>query len=249
LFILNVGSVVNGAFDATAEYSLEIGLAFIVFGILCGFFGKKLVKPVSFLTGFLVGGGLSLSVAVLKLKNSQFSQVLDPLNMLVLAGTGGTVLGVLMFAFYKFIIYSILGGFIALISTMLVWEFASRPEILQYIIGPASFIIGTFLASLLPTFSTIVVTSGLGSYLLSVGIDCIIKSGFNHIFAFGFGYSWSDVGASTSDEVFGLLAFWIIMFLWMGIRQLFAKVPHEGKDGKYKIKNNGFVNGTEVMDA
>lgn len=244
-----IGSIVNGAFDSTAEYSLEIGIAFIIFGILCGFFGKKLVKPVSFLTGFLVGAGLSLSVTVLKLKSSSFSRALDPVKILVISGAGGTVFGVLMLAFYKFIIYSILGGFVSLISTMLVWEYANRPDILQYPVASAAFIIGTFLASLIPTFSTIVVTSGLGSYLLSVGIDCIIKSGFNHIFAFGFGYSWSDVGASTSDEVFGLLAFWIIMFLWMGIRQLFTKVPHEGKDGKYKVKNNNSANGKEFVDA
>ena len=239
----------NGTFDATSEYSLEIGLAFIIFGILCGFFGRKLVKPVSFLTGFLVGAGLSLSVTILKLRSTKFPQVvLDPVKILLIAGAGGTVVGVLMFAFYKMIIYSILGGFISLMSTMLIWEYAIRPEILQYPIASASFVIGAFLASFLPTFSTVVVTSGLGSYLLSVGIDCIIKSGFNHIFAFGFGYSWSEVGASTSDEVFGLLAFWIIMFLWMGIRQLFMKTPPGGKDGKYKLKNN-IENGKEVVEA
>lgn len=239
----------NGAFDATSEYSLEIGITLIIFGILCGFFGRKLVKPVSFLTGFLVGAGLSLSVTVLNLKNMKIHQIaLDPVKILVIACTGGTVVGVLMFAFYKMIIYSILGGFISLVSTMLIWEYANRPEILQYPIASASFVIGTFLASLLPTFSTVVVTSGLGSYLLSIGIDCIIKSGFNHIFAFGFGYSWSEVGASTSDEVFGLLAFWIIMFLWMGIRQLFTKTPQGGKDGKYKLKNN-IENGKEVVEA
>jgi hypothetical protein len=178
-------------------------------------------------------------VTVLKLRSAKFSHnALDPVKILVISGAGGTVFGVLMYAFYKLIIYSILGGFISLISTMLVWEFAKRPEILQYPIASVSFVIGTFFASLLSTFSTVVVTSGLGSYLLSVGIDCIIKSGFNHIFAFGFGYSWSEVGASTSDEVFGLLAFWIIMFLWMGIRQLFMKTPQGGKDGKYKVKNN-----------
>lgn len=241
--------MVNGAFDATSEYSLEIGLAFIIFGILCGFFGRKLVKPVSFLTGFIVGAGLSLSVTVLQLRNTKFSKTaLDPLKILAIAGAGGTVFGVLMFAFYKLIIYSILGGFISLISTMLVWEFSNRPEILQYPVASALFVIGTFLASLLPTFSTIVVTSGLGSYLLSVGIDCIIKSGFNHIFAFGFGYSWSEVGASTSDEVFGLLAFWIVMFLWMGIRQLFMKTPQGGKDGKYKL-NNKIENRKEVAES
>lgn len=228
--------MVDGAFDATAQYSLEIGISLIIFGILCGFFGRKLVKPVSFLTGFLVGAGLSLGFTVLKLKS--VAKSLDPLKMVAIASAGGTVLGVLMFAFYKMIVYSILGGFISLISALFVWEFASRPEIAQYPVASAAFVIGTFVASLIPTFSTIVVTSGLGSFLLTVGIDCIIKSGFNHIFAFGFGYSWDEVGASTSDEIFGLLAFWIVMFLWMGIRQLFAKVPIDGKDGKFKVKKN-----------
>lgn len=202
----------------------------------------------SILTGFLVGAGLSLGFTVLKLKSTSFSRSLDPLKMLVIACAGGTVMGVLMFAFYKMIIFGILGGFISFISTFFVWEFAKKPEIVQYPVATATFIIGTYLASLIPSFSTIVVTSGLGSYLLTVGIDCIIKSGFNHIFAFGFGYSWDEVGASTSDEVFGLMAFWIVMFLWMGIRQLFAKVPIDEKDGKFKVKKNS-VTGKEFVEA
>ena len=245
----HLGSLVDGAFDATSNYSFEIGVSLIIFGILCGFFGRRLVKPVSFLTGFLVGAGLSLSIAVVQLKRhvSSFSHSLDFSKILVIAGAGGTVMGVLMFAFYRLIIYGIMGGFISFICTMVAWEFSAKAHILQYPVASAAFVIGAFLASLLPTFSTIVVTSGLGSYLLSVGIDCILKSGFNHIFAFGFGYKWSQVGSNTSDEVFGLLAFWIILFLWMGIRQLFSKVPTSGKGGKYKVKNNQ-VNSGEILE-
>lgn len=242
------GSFVDGAFDATSKYSLEIGVALIVLGILCGFFGKKLVKPVSFLTGFLVGAGLSLTMAVLHWKNNVSSNSMDLTKILVIAGAGGTVMGVLMFAFYRLIIYGILGGFVSFICTMVTWEFSNQAHILQYPIASAAFIVGTFIASLLSTFSTIVVTSGLGSYLLSVGIDCILKSGFNHIFAFGFGYKWSQVGASTSDEVFSLLAFWIILFLWMGIRQLFSKTPTTGKNGKIIVKNNQ-INSREILDS
>ena len=236
----HLGSLVDGAFDATSYFSFEIGVSLIVFGILCGFFGKKIVKPVSFLTGFLVGAGLSLCIAVIQLRSnaSYNSYSLNFPKILVIAGAGGTVMGVLMLAFYRLIIYAILGGFISFICTMLTWEFSNKAQILQYPVASASFVLGTFFASLLPTFSTIAVTSGLGSYLLTVGIDCILKSGFNHVFAFGFGYKWSQVGASTSDEVFGLLAFWIILFLWMGIRQLFTKVPVSGKEGKYKVKKN-----------
>lgn len=244
-------SFVDGAFDATAQYSFEIGVSLIVFGILCGFFGKKLVKPVSFLTGFLVGAGVSLGFAVLKLRSaasSSFSQALDPIKMAVISAAGGTVLGVLMLAFYKFIIYGILGGFISLISYLMVWEFSKHAPFIQYPIASATFIFGTFFASLIPTFSMIVVTSGLGSYLLAVGIDCIIKSGFNHIFAFGFGYTWSEVAVNTSDEVFGLMGFWIILFIWMGVRQLFAKSPvSDGKMKKMPKKNS--VNGTESLQV
>lgn len=247
---LCLGSLVDGAFDATSKYSLEIGVTLIVFGILCGFFGKRLVKPVSFLTGFLVGAGLSLTMAVLHWKNSiplSLSNSLDLPKILVVAGAGGTVMGVLMFAFYRLIIYGILGGFISFICTMVTFEFSNQAHILQYPIASAAFIVGTFIASLLPTFSTIVVTSGLGSYLLSVGIDCILKSGFNHIFAFGLGYKWSQVGASTSDEVFSLFAFWIILFLWMGIRQILSKTPTNGKSGKIKVRNNQ-INSKEILN-
>ena len=206
------------------------------------------MKPVSFLTGFLVGAGLSLTIAVIHLKNktSPFSHSLNLPKILVISSAGGTIMGFLMLAFYRLIIYAILGGFISFICTMILWEFSNQAHILQYPIASAAFIVGTFFASLLSTFSTITVTSGLGSYLLSVGIDCIIKSGFNHIFAFGFGYKWSQVGASTSDEVFGLLAFWIILFLWMGIRQLFSKSPAAGKEGKFKLRNDK-VNNREVL--
>ena len=178
----------------------------------------------SFLTGFLLGAGLSLCVTVVKIRNSPVPKALYPINGIVIGVAGGSVLGILMLTFYKFVIYFILGGFIALISHVMLWEFSGKnAQILQYPVGMVSLIFGTFLASLLSTFSTIVVTSGLGSFLLTMGIDCIIKSGFNHIFAFGFGYKWSEVGTNTSDEIFGLFAFWIIMFLWMGIRQLFTK--------------------------
>lgn len=243
---LFLGSLVDGAFDVTSNYSLEIGIALIVFGILCGFFGKKFVKPVSFLTGFIVGAGMSLGVAVMKLTSVSTFKSLNSMQILVISGAGGIVLGTLMLAFYKLIIYGILGVFIAVLSTLLCWEFTDKGSILQYPVASASFVIGTFLASLIPTFTTIVVTSGIGSYLLSVGIDCIIKSGFNHVFAFGFGYKWSDVSTNTSDEIFGLLALWIIMFMWMGIRQLVTK--NTGRNGKFIIKNNS-VHGKELMDA
>lgn len=182
-----------------------------------------------------MGAGLSLGLAVLKIRASPIPKALHPINGIVIGVAGGSVLGILMLTFYKFVIYFILGGFVTLISHVIIWEFSGKnAQILQYPVGMVSFIFGTFLASLLSTFSTIVVTSGLGSFLLTVGIDCIIKSGFNHIFAFGFGYKWSEVGTNTSDEIFGLFAFWIIMFLWMGIRQLLSKEPIP----KIKLRNN-----------
>ena len=173
---------------------------------------------------------------------------MDPTKIAVISVAGGTVFGVLMLAFYKLIVYSILGGFISIISYLIVWEFSEHAPFIQYPIASATFIFGTFFASLIPTFSTIVVTSGLGSYLLAVGIDCIIKSGFNHIFAFGFGYTWSEVAANTSDEIFGLMGFWIVLFIWMGARQLFAKSPvSDAKKGKI-IKKNA-VNGIESVEV
>lgn len=241
-----LGSLVNGAFDVTSNYSLEIGIALIVFGILCGFFGKKFVKPVSFLTGFIVGAGLSLGLAVMKLSSFSTVKSLNTIQIVVISGAGGAVLGTLMLAFYKLIIYGIMGVFIATISTLLCWEFTNNGKILQYPVASASFVFGTLLSSLVSTFTTIVVTSGIGSYLLSVGIDCIIKSGFNHVFAFGFGYKWSDVATNTSDEIFGLLAFWIVMFMWMGIRQLISR--NKGKNGKFILKNNS-VHSKELMTA
>lgn len=238
--------MVQGAFDVTSNYSLEIGIALVIFGILCGFFGKKFVRPVSFLTGFLVGAGMSLGLAVLKLLSTSTVRSLNNLQILAISGAGGIVLGTLMLAFYKWIIYGILGAFIAIVSTLLCWEFSDKGAILQYPVASASFVIGTFIASIIPTFSAIIVTSCIGSYLLVVGIDCILKSGFNHIFAFGFGYKWSDVGKNTSDEIFGLLALWIVMFLWMGIRQVLSR--DNGKTGKFKVKNTA-VNGKELMEA
>lgn len=185
-----------------------------------------------------MGAGVSLGLAAMHLTNNALHVAMDPMKMMIVSGAGGTLLGVLMFAFYKMMIFSIFGGLMSMISIFFVWEFAKRPEVVQYPIASAALIIGTFLASLVPTFSTIVVTSGLGSYTLAIGIDCIIKSGFNHIFAFGFGYKWSQVGASTSDEVFGLMLFWIVMFLWMGVRQVLTKTPIDSKDGKFKVKKN-----------
>lgn len=239
-----LGSFAEGVLDQTANYSIELGSALIVFGILCGFFGKKLVKPVAFLTGFLAGAGLTLGVTVLKVRNNAIPISLAPSKLSVICGAGGIVLGVLMVAFYKFVIYSLLGGLVSLVFGLVISEYDVQPA-LVYPVCAATFIFSTFLASLLSSFSTIVVTSGFGSFLLTVGIDCILKSGFNHIFAFGFGYGWSSVGVNTSDEVFGLLIFWIVLFLWMGVRQLMAKspsyAPSPNKLPKYKRFNDKIV--------
>ena len=191
---------------------------------------------------------MSLGVTVLKIMSPSSIQNISTSHALIIGASGGILIGTLMLVFYKLIIYGILGLFLAVLSALLCWEMASAKaaEVLQYPIALASFVIGTFAASFVPTFSTIIVTSGLGSYILTVGIDCILKSGFNHVFAFGFCYKYSEVSTNTSDEIFGLLAFWIVMFLWMGIRQMITK--DSSKIGKFKVKNQT-VQGKEIMEA
>lgn len=220
-----------GALDELSQFSVPLGGVLIVFGILCGFFGKRLVKPVSFVTGALVGAGIALAIAVQRVKSATVDVALAPHKLGVIAGAGGLVVGVLTVAFYKAVIFGIVGLIVSAISLVLASEYALK--IYATIpVGLVSFVAGTGLASLMPNFSTIIVTSCLGSYVLSVGIDCVIKSGFNHIFAFGLGYKWEEVQGNTSDEVFGLMAFWIIMFIWMGVRQILAKDPVKVKAKK-----------------
>jgi hypothetical protein len=219
-----VGSVVAGALDELAEYSVPMGAVLIVFGILCGFFGKRLVKPVSFATGFLVGAGISLAFVVQRVKSAALNISLAPSKLAAVAGAGGLVVGVLTVVFCKIAIFGLLGLLVASIALVVSSEHFDKVA-LQIPIGMGAFAVGATIASFMPKFSTIIVTSCLGSYVLAVGIDCIIKSGFNHIFAFGLGYRWDQVHSNTTDEVFGLMAFWIIMFIWMGVRQIFARDP------------------------
>ncbi len=228
---LCLGSMVAGALDELSEYSVLMGVALIVFGVLCGFFGKRLVKPVSFATGFLAGAGIALAFVAEKVKSSAVNTALAPSKLAAIAGAGGLVVGVLMVAFYKAVIFGLLGLLVAGIALVICSERFDKLA-LQIPIGMGAFAAGTTLASFMPKFSTIVVTSCLGSYVLSVGIDCVIKSGFNHIFAYGLGYRWDQVHAKTTDEVFGLMAFWIIMFIWMGVRQIFAQDPVKSKARK-----------------
>lgn len=220
-----------GALDELSQFSVPMGGILIVFGILCGFFGKRLVKPVSFVTGALVGAGIALAIAVQRVKSAAVAVALAPHKLAAIAGAGGLVVGVLTVAFYKAVVFGIVGLIVSAISLVLASEYSLK--IYATIpVGLVSFVAGTGLASLMPNFSTIIVTSCLGSYVLSVGIDCVIKSGFNHIFAFGLGYKWEEVQGNTSDEVFGLMAFWIIMFIWMGVRQILAKDPVKVKAKK-----------------
>lgn len=226
-----LGSAVAGALDELSEYSIPMGAVLIVFGILCGFFGKRLVKPVSFATGFLVGAGIALAIVVQRVKSAALDTSLASSKLAAVAGAGGLVVGVLTVAFYKAVIFGLLGFLLASIVLVISSEHVDKVA-LQIPLGMGSFAVGTTVASFMPNFSTIIVTSCLGSYVLAVGIDCIIKSGFNHIFAFGLGYRWDQVHANTSDEVFGLMAFWIIMFIWMGVRQIFSRDPVKVKAKK-----------------
>ena len=223
--------MVAGALDELAEYSVPMGAVLIAFGILCGFFGKRLVKPVSFVTGFLVGAGIALAIVVQRVKSVATHVALAPSKLAAVAGAGGMVVGVLTVAFYKAVIFGLLGLLVAAIALVISSEHFDKLA-LQIPIGMGAFAAGTTIASFMPKFSTIIVTSCLGSYVLAVGIDCVIKSGFNHIFAFGLGYRWNQIHANTSDEVFGLMAFWIIMFIWMGVRQIFARDPVKAKAKK-----------------
>lgn len=212
-----------------------MGVVLIIFGILCGFFGKRLVKPVSFVTGFLVGAGIALAIVVQQVKSTALTAAISSGKLIAVAGTGGLVVGVLTVAFCKAVIFGLLGLLFAAISVIISSEYFDS---LAYLIpiGTAAFVVGMAAASLIPKLSTIIVTSCLGSYVLTVGIDCVLKSGFNHIFAFGLGYRWDQIQVNTSDEVFGLMAFWIVMFIWMGVRQVLAKEPIKAKAKKTTLE-------------
>lgn len=190
----------------------------IIFGVMCGFFGKRLVRPVAFTAGFLTGAEMMTMFGQFRLYS------LAPANLAVVCGVGGVSLGVLAVIFYRAVIFGLLGAIAASIVVLVCQEYAVR-LVLQVVFGVSTFVLGSFCASLLPSFSTIVVTACLGSYLLTTGIDCIIKSGFNHIFAFGLGYRWESIKDNTTDEIFGLMAFWLLLFLWMCARQLLASKP------------------------
>jgi hypothetical protein len=190
-------------------FGTETGIALMVFGLVFGFFGRRLLKPFAFLLGF--AGGVVAST---------FFPIEQTLLMM---GIGGLIGGILTVAFSKLVVYGVVGALAAFIAYYGSLELDLATPI-QYPITLASFAIGILIASLVPSFATIVITSGIGSYAISVGADCILKSGFNHTFAFGFGYSWEELrhGGVSMDELFGLMTLWVIMFMWMALRQLFS---------------------------
>ena len=205
----------------------------IFFGILCGFFGRKLVKPIAFFTGFIAGAVLAISVVYIRAaSNLTHSSNLNSAELAIVCIVSGTILGILMVAFYLYVIIALIGALFSLISAGVSHHYALKSSPMVAI-SAGSFILGTALASTIPSFSVAIVTSGLGSYSLSVGLDCLLKSGFNHIFAFGVGYK---ADAFKTDEIMGLFIFWIIMFLWMGIKQLMEK-NRRLRSGKSEKKN------------
>lgn len=198
---------------------IEIGLSLIVAGTVFGFFGKRLLKPFAFILGFSAG-----------LIASTFIPVESSWVIMLMGGSMG---GFITMAFSKLVVYAVVGLLFSIISFFGCQE-AGLISGLQYPISVAAFGIGSGIASFVPEFATILISSGIGSYAMAVGADCLLRSGFNHIFAFGYGYSWESLrnGSGSIDEVFGLMALWIVMFMWMSLRQLFASKSSRSRKSK-----------------
>jgi len=191
------------------SHGIEIGLALIVAGIVFGFFGKRLLKPFAFILGFSAG---LIAATMIPVRSSWIFMLL-----------GGSIGGFLTMAFSKLVVYAVVGLLCSFVAYFGCLEVGLKSSI-QYPLSMGAFGIGSCIASFVPEFATILITSGIGSYAMTAGTDCLLRSGFNHIFAFGFGYNWDSLrnGSGSIDEVFGLMALWIVMFMWMSLRQLFA---------------------------
>ncbi|KAJ2787839.1 hypothetical protein GGI15_000408 [Coemansia interrupta] len=158
------------------------GIALIVIGFICNYFGYKFVRVLIFLAGFCVVGGLVL-YAEYKIRAPREDEKGRQVWYLAIAAVFGLIGGgISMFLFKVGVaLVGALGGF-ALATWILSMKSGGliHSDVGRILFIVAMIIVGMLAALFLQTPAIVVSSSIWGSYALFVGIDCFARTGFQN---------------------------------------------------------------------
>ncbi|KAJ2455684.1 hypothetical protein EV183_000531 [Coemansia sp. RSA 2336] len=176
------GSLALASNGALVASGIVAGVVLIVVGLFFNFFGYRLVKVLIFLAGFCVVGGLVL-YAEYKIRAPLEDEKGRQLWYLAIAAILGAVAGGILLFVYKVGVAFVgaLGGF-ALASWILGMQSGG---VIHSDVGRALFIaafvvVGMIAALVLQRPALIIASAIWGSYILFVGIDCFVHTGFQN---------------------------------------------------------------------
>lgn len=160
----------NKLFEVLGRYSVLWGLILLAVGLLCAFFGRKLMKPVIFIITFMTVGFASLLIFYgLFLSTNNTTWVFWV--MFVVCAILGIIAGFLGVKFPRVgtgFLTGLTGFFVAI---LLMQTFQLRNNIAFWIIASASFVLPFGFAFIMSNYIIIISTAILGGYFTIRGIS------------------------------------------------------------------------------
>lgn len=161
---------VNQLFAQLQKYYILWGLLLLCIGLLCAFFGRKMIKPVIFIITFITIGFASLLLFyTLFLKNNETDWVFWV--MFFVCAILGIIGGVLSVKFPRVGLAMLFGLAGFFISILLMQTFQLRNQIAFWIVAAASFVLSFGLIFITSVYVIIISTSILGGYFTMRGIS------------------------------------------------------------------------------
>lgn len=166
--------------------TIVIAVVAILTGLVFTFFGRKLLRPILFLTGFYLCSLITLSLLYrFEPKNGDGTTVWTAPNrdwifMGVCAGAG-ILGGILLSVFHRLgvCLVGLMGGFTL---SLFIMSFFNgdliQKEVVRNVIAVAFAVAGAVLAVIYENTVVIICTSMFGSYIVMFGVDLMARTGF-----------------------------------------------------------------------
>jgi len=216
---------------------LTICVVAVILGLVILFYGYRLFKPVLFLTGFVIGAGVTF-IVVARFTSAE--------NYIVVGGAllAGFALGLLLLCIIKVGIF-ILGaafGFLIAAALLSLKDGGLFDNYVQYTLIAALPLAGGILAIIFEKALIILATSFGGAYAIMASVDRFAKGGFSQVIPLILQNEVSEIDASyvTYLEIGAC----VILFV-LGV---YVQKEHTGKKHDHRHRSQGYEPINEVND-